>query len=254
MTEPQDELTNPDLSAEIFVGPAQSGKTDSLLINYLLYSIMSDPMDMIIYSPSQANARDFSNRRVNRMHQHSGEVGQMLRTERDADNKFDKTYKNGMLLTLSWPTVSELAGKPIPRVCLTDYDRMDENIEGEGSPFDLASKRNTTFGSFGMTVAESSPSRSLENPRWIATSTHEAPPTTGILALYNRGDRRRWYWPCPHCDNYFEGNFKNLEYDLKGDNLSTAETVRMVCPICPATPSPLTSLNLPSLPAALSLR
>nr|WP_285222385.1 phage terminase large subunit family protein [Escherichia coli] len=21
--------------------------------------------------------------------------------------------------------------------------------------------------------------------------------------MYNRGDRRRWYWPCPHCGEYF---------------------------------------------------
>ena len=26
----------------------------------------------------------------------------------------------------------------------------------------------------------------------------------GILSLYNRGDRRRWYWPCPHCGEYFQ--------------------------------------------------
>jgi phage terminase large subunit GpA-like protein len=33
---------------------------------------------------------------------------------------------------------------------------------------------------------------------------HEAPPTGGILGIYNRADRRRWYWPCPHCGEFFE--------------------------------------------------
>lgn len=232
MVEPMDELTNPALSAEIFVGPAQSGKSDSLLLNWLTYSVKCDPMDMIMYSPSMAAARDFSIRRVDRVHKHSRVVGAMLRADRDADNKFDKHYVSGNMLSLSWPSSTEMAGKPIPRVALTDYDRMEDNIDGEGSPFDLASKRTTTFGSFAMCLAESSPSRALEDPRWIASSPHEAPPTTGILALYNRGDRRRWQWPCPHCHQYFEGEFSMLKWEDLGDDLSSAETVRMVCPKC----------------------
>lgn len=232
MIEPMDELNNPDLQAFIFVGPAQSGKTDALLLNWITYSVVSDPMDMIIYTPTMAATRDFSTRRVNRLHRHSPAVGSQLSVERDADNKFDKHYRNGMMLTLSWPSSTELAGRPIPRVAITDYDRIPDDIDGEGSAFDLAIKRTTTFGTQAMAVAESSPSREITDPKWIAKSRHEAPPTTGILALYNRGDRRRYYWPCPHCGEYFEGQFSMLKWDTLGDNLSSAETVRMVCPHC----------------------
>jgi phage terminase large subunit GpA-like protein len=234
MVEPMDELNSADFNAEIFCGPAQSGKTDALIINWLLFSVLADPMDMIVYNPSMAAGRDFSVRRIDRLHRHTKLVGEALRHERDADNKFDKHYKNGMLVTLSWPSSTELAGKPIPRVALTDYDRMPENVDGEGSPFDLANKRTTTFGSFAMTMAESSPSRSLENPRWIRTTEHEAPPTSGILALYNRGDRRRWYWPCPHCNKYFEGEFSMLVWDNLQSDLDSASTVYMGCPKCGA--------------------
>jgi phage terminase large subunit GpA-like protein len=48
----------------IFCGPAQSGKTESLILNYVAYSVLQDPMDMIIFNPTQQNARDFSLRRV----------------------------------------------------------------------------------------------------------------------------------------------------------------------------------------------
>lgn len=234
MTEPMDELNNPALQAVIFVGPAQSGKTDALIINWTAYSVVSDPMDMIIYTPTMAATRDFSTRRINRLHRHSEAVGAMLSAERDADNKFDKHYRNGMMLTLSWPSSTELAGRPIPRVALTDYDRIPDDIDGEGSAFDLAIKRTTTFGTQAMALAESSPSREITDPRWISKTPHEAPPTTGILALYNRGDRRRFYWPCPHCEGYFEGEFSMLKWDTLSDNLSSAETVRMVCPLCDA--------------------
>jgi len=232
MVEPMNVLGSRDYRGCVFAGPAQSGKTQSLILNWLAYTVRVDPMDMIIYNPSHATARDFAVRRVDRLHRHSPEIGKMLSPRADDDNRHDKMYRNGTMLTLSWPSVSEFAGKPVGRVALTDFDRMDDDIDGDGNPYDLASKRTTTFGSFAMTLAESSPSRPLEDPRWIARSAHEAPPVTGILGLYNRGDRRRWYWPCSRCNDWFEGNFKHLRWADVPDRMEAAESVRLVCPKC----------------------
>jgi phage terminase large subunit GpA-like protein len=232
MVEPQDSLASRELSAVVFVGPSQSGKTESLILNYIAYGAIQDPMDMILYSPTQHAARDFSVRRVDRMTANSPELRSRLVKSRSTDSKFNKIFRSGMILTLSWPTVSEMAGKPVGRVMLTDYDRMEDDIEGEGSPFDLASMRTTTFGSLRMAVAESSPSRPIEDPRWIASSPHEAPPCKGILGLYNRGDRRRWYWPCLHCSEYFEGKFEHLKWEEAANPADAADTVRMICPHC----------------------
>ena len=199
MEEPQNELVSRKFTGLIFVGPAQSAKTQGLVLNWAAYSIMVDGLDMIVYSPTQTAARDFSMRRIDRMHRYSKAIGDKVLKTRNTDNVHDKQYKNGLMLNLSWPTVAEFAGKPVGRIALTDYDRMDDDIGGDGAPYDLGSKRTTTFRSFAMTMAESSPSRPLENPKWISKTPHEAPPCKGILALYNRGDRRRWYWPCPAC-------------------------------------------------------
>lgn len=233
LVEPMDTLTAREFDGMAFCGPAQSGKTDALQINWLVYSVKVDPMDLSIYSPTSAAARDFSMRRIDRLHRDSQTVGAMLLNKRDADNKFDKQYKNGVLLALAHPSVTEFAGKPIPRVGITDYDRFDDNIEGDGNAFDLASKRTTSFGSFAMCMAESSPSRDIDDPKWIRLSEHQAPPVKGILALYNRGDRRLWYWPCPDCGTFFVGDFKHLTWDKTEANaMAAADTVRMVCPHC----------------------
>lgn len=238
MVEPMDMFTSRSVKGMIFVGPAQSGKTDSLILNTVAYCVKSDPMDMLVYCPTQKAARDFSIRRIDRLHTHSPAIGEMLLPDRDADNTFDKRYKTGMILTMSYPTVTELAGRPVGRIVMTDRDRMDDDIGGDGEPYDLASQRTNSFGSLGMTVAESSPSREIEDPRWIPKTKHEGPPCTGIVGLYNRGDKRRWYWPCPHCDQMFEGEFDYLVWDTEdanGRELSIskqAETVRMVCPHC----------------------
>ena len=231
LREPLDQLVNPELEGVIFVGPAQCGKTE-LILNWAGYSIRSEPSDMTIFSPTQGNARDFSNRRIDRLHRDSELVGKELLESRDADNKFDKHYKNGTILGLAWPTKAELAGKPIPRIAITDRDRMEDNIEGEGDPFDLASKRTTSYGSFAKILCESSPSREITDFRYVPKTAHEAPPTTGILALYNRGDRRRWYMPCGRCGEFLEPRFELLKWDEFASTLDAAETARLQCPTC----------------------
>ncbi len=237
MVEPMDTLTDPNFVSEIFVGPAQCAKTDALIVNPIGYSATTDPMDMLVVCPTHAAARDFSIRRVDRLHRHSKPVGDAVLKAKDADNRTDKQYSNGMMLSLAHPSISELAGRPIGRVSLTDYDRMPDDIDGEGSPFDLASKRTTTFGSFAMTLAESSPSRDVVDAKYIC-SGNEAPPCGGILALYNRGDRRRWHWPCPDCGSYFEGQWEHLVWDRAESNMDSAVTVRLICPHCQYAISP----------------
>ena len=235
MVEPQNTFASRHYDGLIFAGPAQAGKTASLILNPIAYSVKVEPMDMMIVCPTMLDGRDFSIRRLDRLNDYSTEIGSMMVPGASNDNTFDKTYSNGMLLTIGWPTRSQLAGKPIGRIVITDRDRIDDDIDGDGEVFDLASKRTTTFGSYAMTVAESSPSRPILNLKWIPTSEHEAPPCGGILGLYNRGDRRRWKWPCPHCGHYFEGRFTHLAgyVDAKKNgktNLESSESVYMVCP------------------------
>src|SRR5688572_25462252 len=74
MVEPQNLLSSRELQALIFVGPSQSGKTEALIINWLGYSVMQDPMDLIIFNPTQQNARDFAVRRVDRLNANSPEI------------------------------------------------------------------------------------------------------------------------------------------------------------------------------------
>lgn len=205
-----------------------------MFINWLLQSVLYDPNDMMVVSPDQNFARDFSIRRVDRLHRFNPEVAERLIQRRDADNTFDKKYQSGMFLTLGWPTINQLSGRPIPRLWLTDYDRMELDVAGEGEPFDLARKRATTFRRNGMCAAESSPGFTLDSPKWIEKVPHEAPPTQGILKLYNRGDRRRWYWKCvnPKCRMAFEPDFSNLVYPKSDDIREAAEAAVMACPSC----------------------
>lgn len=231
LTEPMDILNSREFTGMVFVGPAQCGKTD-MFLNWQTYSVICDPADLMLIQTAQDTARDFSIRRVERLHRHTAAVGERLLPRRDADNTYDKKYMSGMLLTLSWPTINQLSGRPIPRLWLTDYDRMVEDVDDEGSPFDLARKRATSFRSHGMTAVESSPGRVITDPKWQRKTPHEAPATTGILSLYNRGDRRLYYWHCISCHNSFEPNFNLLRTNDSKDQMEQAEGAHMDCPHC----------------------
>lgn len=231
LVEPCEILTSLDYRGMVFVGPAQCGKTE-IYLNWHLYTVVCDPADLMLVQTSQTTASDFSKRRVDRLHRDNPEVKERLVDGRNSDNTFDKRYRSGAMVTLSWPTVNELSGKPIPRMFLTDYDRMDQDVDKNGSPFDLSRARTRTFRRFGMTAAESSPSFPVKDPRWTKASPHEAPPCDGILSLYNRGDRRRYYWPCVYCGTAFEPDFSLLRWPDTRDPHAAGEGAWMECPHC----------------------
>jgi len=232
MVEPIDMLTNREYGAVVFVGPSQTGKTDSLLLNPIMYGVMCDPMDMLIYQTSQTMAADFSRRRIDRMIRQNDCLSSRLMGGASSDTTFNKSFRSGMLVTLSWPTINELSGRPVGRVFLTDYDRMPQDIDGEGSPFDLARKRTTTYGRIGKTFVESSPGFVQKDPQWSGRTPHEAPPAEGILALYNRGDRRRWYWQCSNCGEWFEPCFSLITYPDIPNPVEAGEQATLECPHC----------------------
>lgn len=229
LVEPMNMIASRQKKGVILAGPAQCGKTDAMIVNPIVYSTVYDPADLMVVQTSEYMARDFSKRRIDRLNRDSLDVGAKLSPGRSSDNVYDKFYQ-GMILSLAFPTINQLSGRPIPRIFITDYDRIAEDIDGEGSAFDLSEKRAQTFGSRGTIVAESSPGKPLLTAKWKASSPHEAPPAGGILSLYNRGDRRRYVWQCPHCGHYFEGAFERLAYDDVGTPSARAATVVMVCP------------------------
>jgi phage terminase large subunit GpA-like protein len=247
LIEPMNETSSLSYTGMIFVGPARTGKSD-MFFNYLGYTADCDPADMMLIHMTQNTARDWSQRDLGRFFRQTKAAGDALIPGRQNDNVHDKKFKSGMNLLIKWPVITELSGKTIPRLWLMDYDRMPEDIGGEGNPFDLARKRAQTLKRFGMCVAESSPGHEIDDPNWLAKSPNEAPPTKGLLALYNRGDRRRWQWPCPQCGEHFEADFEHFSYPDLGseDFMEAAEQVTLTAPCCgyPIEPSLKRELNI----------
>lgn len=231
--EPMNCLSSREYDAVVFVGPARTGKTIGLIDGWIVYNITCDPSDMLVIQISEEKAREHSKKRLDRTFRCSPEVKKRLSPRRNDNNVHDKTFRAGNYLKLGWPSINIMSSSDYKCVALTDYDRMPPDIDGEGDGFSLASKRTTTFMSSGMTLVESSPGRDIKDTKWRPTSEHEAPPTTGILALYNKGDRRRWYWPCPHCGEYFQPNYDSITgYRDISDPVKASESAYIECAAC----------------------
>lgn len=233
LTEIMDEMGSLEFTGLVFAGPARCGKSD-IFFNWLASTAICDPADMMLVHMTQSTARDWSQGDLRKFFRHSKDVGERVVPGRQNMNVHDIRFLSGMRLLVKWPTITELSGKTLQRVWFMDYDRMTQDVDKEGPPFDLGRKRTGTVGRYGMTVAESSPGYEIQNPRWSPSpeAPHEAPPTQGILALYNRGDRRRWQFRCVECGGAFEPHFNHLNYPDSADHVEASEMVTMNCPLC----------------------
>jgi phage terminase large subunit GpA-like protein len=236
MIEPMNCLISRDYDAVIFVGPAQSGKTQGLITNAMAYIIKCDPSDFLIMQTTKGTARDFDTQVIKRAFRDSPELKKELAPGSKSDNTYDKVFKSGSILFQRWPSINEISGKPLKYVLITDYDRMTQNVDGEGSPFALSRQRTAKFLSRGMTLVETSPGFEITDPSHRPNYAHEAPPCGGALALFNMGDMRRWYVQCPECGEWFmpPSDETALHFTHERDlfnvtNTQVPQNVRYIC-------------------------
>lgn len=244
MVRPMDALSDRSKEAVCFVGPAQSGKTLALGEGWLSHIVTNDPGDMLIVQMTEGKAREYSKQRVSPAIKNSPMLQELLSANKRDDNTHDKSFKHGMWLRIAWPTTTNLSSTSYRYVFQTDYDRYDDDLDGEGDAFGLGLARIRTFLSRGKVCVESSPGRPWIDADWKPATPHQAPPVGGVLGIYNRSDRHRWYWKCPDCRDWFEAEpgvklFGLPPDDQLLDELRTADVGKMarhfasvICPHC----------------------
>lgn len=233
MVEPMNALKSRRFESVVFAGPARSGKTLALIDGWLVHALTADPGDMGAYFSTQPLAHDWRKRRLGWLHRESDAVRAKLSSRAHDTNIEMVEYRHGMILNLGWPSSSQLAQRDLRYVALSDYDSFPDDIGGEGSAFDLARKRIEVAGTSGMCLVESSPKRVIIVAEWVADGPHQAPPVDGgILPLFNRGDRRRWYWQCVDgCGGWWIAP-ACPSYEPYQDIAEAAASAHVACPDC----------------------
>ena len=116
---------------------------------------------------------------------------------------------------------SSLASRPIRVVLLDEVDRFPASAGTEGDPVNLARKRTTTFW----------------NKKIIMTSTPTIKGASRIESAYEDSDQRKYYVPCPHCDEYQVLDFSNISWDKEKNKDGEVtkhlpKTAHYICKAC----------------------
>lgn len=232
MVEPTDMIASRRYRGLAFCGPSQSGKTQ-MLMSALSWVITSNPGRVALFQMTRDAAAEFGDNKLSPMIRNSPGLRDRLERTRGADQKYQKLFTGGTHITLDWPTITKLSSATIRLVLGTDYDHFPDSVDGEGDAYSLMRARARTFMSRGMVVVESSPGAPIKDEGWRAEHPHDCPPVGyGVLSLYPDGTRGRWYWPCPHCEEMFEPQFKRLVYPSSADPAEAGAAAEMACPHC----------------------
>ena len=212
--EVMDALGDPKTSEVGLMGPAQQGKSE-IGLAWIGWSIEHDPADMLICQPDKTLMQDFVVRRIAPMIA----MTPVLKAEQlgtvGADNIFLKQFR-AMLLTSIWPVASQFRARPVPRGWLDDFDQIDADIEGQGSPVGLLDARAESFEGRDTKFVSSSPARDEGK--------------CDIEDFVTAGTDERLMPECPGCGERFEPNLmRDLRFDRGTPDLAE-KTAHVVCP------------------------
>ena len=199
----------------VFMKGAQVGGSESGF-NWIGYVIDHSPGPMLMVQPTVDIAKRVSKQRIDPMIEECEVLKEKMKPSRSRDSgntQLSKEFPGGILLLAGANAASGLRSMPIRFLFLDEEDAYPLDVEGEGSPSDLAKARTRTF-----------------NRRKIfRVSTPTIEGQSAIGAAFADSDQRYFNLPCPECNQFQPLKFKNLVWD-KGK----PETVQYACDHCGA--------------------
>ena len=214
-----------------FQGPARSGKTASLLA-ICVHCAISEASKVLIVAPTKDKGEKWSKEELRPAFDNCHEIKQLKTGDRADYNISFMRFSNGSLFEIVPPLDSSFRGVSRKVVLIYDYDNL--RAVNEGNAYELSLKRLASYGSLGTVFLESSPGGSCPEDV-ILNNEHECATRAeaGIGKIYMQGDRRRWYWQCPDCNEWFIPSFERLVFDRnETDPVKASQHVVMGCPHC----------------------
>lgn len=202
----QDSAALPHVHQVTVVASTQVGKTQSGL-NVLAYAIAQDPGPITWVMPTREDANEFGENRVQPMVDICPVLRREMTGERFDSKRRQIQFRRSRILFRSAVTPKELAQYPARWLFGDECDKWPARAKGEAPPFDLARERTRTFWNHKVYLS--------------STPTIEE----GLVwREFQRGDRRRFYVPCPHCGAYQVLRWKLVKW--RSEEIDTEEKMR----------------------------
>lgn len=176
-------------------------------------AVHQSPSNMLILLPTERLTKRVSNRIAKTIKAVPVLAGLVAPPRsRDSSNTIDvKEYPGGTMYIVTAGSAANLAEIPARYVWGDEIDQWEGNLDGEGDPIELATKRTNTF--------------SMNAKMYFCTSPRQKA-TSKVDRMIEQSTDRVYDVPCPHCDEMHELVWENMRW--------SDDRAWMVCPECGA--------------------
>jgi len=183
--------------------------------NWIGYVIHHAPGPMLAVQPTVELAKRFSRQRVDPLISESPELREHVKParSRDAGNTvLSKEFPAGLLVITGANSAVGLRSMPARYLFLDEVDAYPPSADEEGDPVALAEARTRTFSWRSKVLLGSTP------------TIHGL---SRIEREYEATDQRRFFVPCPHCQQKQWLKFERLRWEQ-----GRPETTHYICASC----------------------
>lgn len=183
----------------VFMKGAQVGATESGS-NFIGYAMHIAPAPIMFVQPTEEMVKRLSKGRIDPLIEACPELKMRVATNKSRDSNntiMQKNFDGGVLLFAGANSAAGLRSVPIRYLILDEVDAYPLDLDGEGSPIDLAIARTRTF----------------PNKKIFIIST---PTISGVSAIereFMETDQNYYHVPCPHCGGMQQLVFAQLKWD-----------------------------------------
>lgn len=187
---------------------SQTSKTE-IGLNWIGYIMDHAPGPMLVVVPTLEVRKRWVKQRLNPLLTETPVVADIFdaKRARDASNSEDiKDFPGGLLVIGGANSPASLASMPIKYVLCDEVDRFPWEAGQEGDPLGLIDERTKTF----------------TRRKVLLVSTPTIKDASRIEGEYLKSDQRRYYVPCPHCEEYQTLKWANLRWHTEHNEIVRA--------------------------------
>lgn len=194
-----DAVTEPGVREVVFMKSSQVAGSE-FGNNTIGYFMHIDPSTIQYVCENEGKAQAWSVESLTPMLRDTPVLAALLNSQakqRDSHNKIEAKSFRGGHLAIGWASSpATLSSRPRRIVVFDECDAFEPTKEGD--PIALGEARTKTFGDSKKIIK-------ISSPRNKETST--------IEPAYENSDKRKFYLPCPHCDEYQVLEWASVKWD-----------------------------------------
>ena len=194
--------TDSGIVETVFMKASQIGGTECIL-SALGYAIDHAPGPIMIVQPTVELAKRFSRQRVDSLIRSTPRLSSKVAPARSRDSGntlLSKEFPGGICIITGANSAVGIRSMPARYLYLDEIDGYPIDVDDEGSPIALAEARQRTFS----------------RRKLLKVSTPTIAGRSAIEAAYALSDRRRYFVPCPYCEEMQILTFPRLTWTKLG--------------------------------------